>query len=153
MSIGDRTSPKPSSNHHPLWVAFLAGMLNTALSQTPRPVSGRDDKGALAIPADRGRQADTPSDIPVRGWKDILWRIYAGISDDRIMANAAGVVFYALLALFPGTAAIVSIYGFVGDPQAIAAHVDSLAGILPGGALDVLHDQLNRLLAQPKAKL
>ena len=37
----------------------------------------------------RGRSAEKPSDIPARGWKDILWRVYAGISDDRILASAA----------------------------------------------------------------
>ena len=50
----------------------------------------------------RGREADAPTEIPARGWKDILWRVYEEISKDRIVAVAAGVTFYALLALFPG---------------------------------------------------
>ena len=24
---------------------------------------------------DRGRAAETPSEVPVKGWKDILWRV------------------------------------------------------------------------------
>src|SRR5690242_3622872 len=67
----------------------------------------------------RGRSAEKPSDIPARGWKDILWRVYEGISDDRILANAAAVTFYALLALFPALAALVSIYGLFADPASM----------------------------------
>src|SRR6476661_4510942 len=83
----------------------------------------------------RGRSAERPSDIPARGWKDILWRVYAGISDDRILANAAAVTFYALLALFPAIAALVSIYGFFADPATIQQQLDSASGVLPGGAI------------------
>ena len=46
----------------------------------------------------RGRHAETPSEIPAKGWKDILLRVYRGIGDDRILANAAAVTFFALLA-------------------------------------------------------
>src|SRR5947207_15491913 len=72
----------------------------------------------------RGRSAEKPSDIPARGWKDILWRVYAGISDDRILANSAAVTFYALLALFPAIAALVSIYGLFTDRASIQQHLD-----------------------------
>jgi membrane protein len=119
--------------------------------QSPRPASKSDHKA----PADegRGRSAEKPSDIPARGWKDILWRVYAGISDDRILANAAAVTFYALLALFPAIAALVSIYGFFADPASIQQHLDSMSGVLPGGAIDVIRDQLSRLAAEPRGTL
>jgi membrane protein len=118
--------------------------------QNPRPAS-KSDK----VPADdgRGRSAEKPSDIPARGWKDILWRVYAGISDDRILANAAAVTFYTLLALFPAIAALVSIYGFFADPASIQQHLDSMSGVLPGGAIDVIRDQLSRLAAEPRGTL
>jgi membrane protein len=101
----------------------------------------------------RGRHAETPSEIPAKGWKDILLRVYRGIGDDRILANAAAVTFFALLALFPGIAALVSIYGLFSDPASIAQHLDTVSGILPGGAIDVIRDQLTRLTAQPPAQL
>src|SRR5437763_7671352 len=97
----------------------------------------------------RGRSAESPSDIPARGWKDILLRVFRGITDDRILANAAAVTFYALLALFPAIAALVSIHGLFADPASIEQHLDSVSGMLPGGAVDVIRDQLNRLAAQP----
>ena len=67
----------------------------------------------------RGRRAAAPWDIPWRGWKDILWRTYAKIDDNRLLAVAAGVVFYCLLALFPAVAAFVSRYGLFADPHMI----------------------------------
>src|SRR5437764_11042143 len=121
-------------------------------SLSPRP-SRRSEARAAAADDGRGRSAEKPSDIPARGWKDILWRVYAGISDDRILANAAAVTFYALLALFPAIAALVSIYGFFADPASIEQHLDSISGVMPGGATDVIRDQLNRLTAQPRGTL
>ena len=47
---------------------------------------------------DRGRQASSPAEIPSRGWKDILWRVYGNIGDHRILALAAGMTYYSLLA-------------------------------------------------------
>jgi membrane protein len=113
----------------------------------------RDSEGRARAEDGRGRSAEKPSDIPARGWKDILLRVYRGISDDRILANAAAVTFYALLALFPAIAALVSIYGLFADPASIEQHLDSISGVLPGGALDVIRDQLHRLAAQPAGTL
>jgi membrane protein len=101
----------------------------------------------------RFRHAATPSAIPARGWKDILLRVYSNIGDDRVMLVAAGVTFYAQLAIFPAIAALVALYGLFADPSHIAAQVDKLAGVLPSGALDVLRDQLNRVAAQGSSKL
>jgi membrane protein len=101
----------------------------------------------------RGRSADTPSEIPARGWKDILVRVYREISDDRIMAIAAGVTFYVLLAIFPAVAALVSIYGFFADPQTIAEHLNEVSAFLPGGAVEIIGEQINRVVAQGEATL
>jgi membrane protein len=79
--------------------------------------------------------------------------VFAGMSEDRIFDNAVAATFYALLALFPGVGALVSIYGLFADPGTIGSHLDSIAGVLPGGAIDVMRDQLTRLSAQRKTKL
>ncbi len=101
----------------------------------------------------RGRAASTPSDIPARGWKDIIFRIYQNIGDDRIVAMAASVTFYAILALFPAIAALVALYGLFSDPRSIASHVAALSEVLPGGAIQVLSDEINRVAAQANSKL
>lgn len=101
----------------------------------------------------RGRLARHPSQIPARGWKDIAIRVYKSVSDDRILAEAAGVTYYALLAIFPAIAALVSIYGMFADPAEIASTLDGVKGILPGGAIDVVREQLTRIAAQPRSTL
>jgi membrane protein len=84
-------------------------------------------------------------EIPGRGWKDILLRVYHDISENRIFLIAAGVTFYLILAIFPGIAALVSIYGLFVDPHRMVSHLDIVASVAPGGAVDVLRDQLTRL--------
>jgi membrane protein len=119
-----------------------------------RPVDRRSTRGDLVERGDRrGRLAEGPSEIPALGWKDIVLRLYNGISEDRILANAAGATYYALLALFPGIAALVSIYGLFADPNTIVSHVDTVAGFAPGGAIDVVRGQLTRVSAQGSTTL
>lgn len=85
--------------------------------------------------------------------KDIAVEVYRGVSSDRILLIAAGVTFYAILALFPGIAVLVSIYGLFGDPSRIAEHLNTLANVAPGGAVEVLRDQLTRLAHQDSTAL
>jgi membrane protein len=101
----------------------------------------------------RGRRATAPWKIPWRGWKDVLWRTYAGVNDNRLFAVAAGVVFYSLLAMFPAVAAFVSLYGLAADASTIDAHLSLVSGVLPGGAMDILHEQVRKLAASSGARL
>jgi membrane protein len=103
--------------------------------------------------AGRGRKAKSPGEIPAVGWKDIAWRVYRAIQRDRILLVAAGVTYYGLLALFPATATVVSIYGFFADPGTINEQINSLGGLLPGGALEVIGEQAKRIAAQGRGTL
>src|SRR3954470_16534590 len=101
----------------------------------------------------RGREATSPTEIPARGWKDIFWRVYEEINKDRILAVAAGVTFYGLLGLFPALAALVSIYGLFADPATIQDHLNLLSGVLPGGALDIIGEQVKRITSKGSGTL
>ena len=101
----------------------------------------------------RGRHADGPTSIPAKGWKDVAWRLYQEVSDDRVLLVAAGVTFYLLLALGPLLAALVSIYGLVLDPANISEQVGALAGVVPGGGVDILSSQLERLASTNNSTL
>ena len=115
------------------------------LRPTPDRRGTAPTRDPAAPQAGRGRSADTPSEIPAQGWKDILLRVYHGISEDRILLVAAGVTFYLLLSIFPGIAALFSIYGLFANPADIASHLDALANVAPGGAIDVLREEMTRL--------
>jgi membrane protein len=74
--------------------------------------------------------------------------VYSNISEHRILALAAGMTYYSLLAIFPALAALVAIYGVFAEPQSIAKHLDEVSGFLPGGAIEVARDQLTRLASK-----
>jgi membrane protein len=71
--------------------------------------------------------------------------VYGNIGAHRILALAAGMTYYSLLAIFPAIAALVAIYGLFADPSTIAKHFDDVAGFIPGGAADVAREQLTRV--------
>jgi membrane protein len=173
MDGGNDVAFSRSAERPPLWavtVALLAAGLGPRRSESvsglpAKPGSSRigtraaPDQSGRGSASDqsrtksapdqgRGQQAGSPSEIPARGWKDILLRVYRNIGEHRVMALAAGVTYYTLLAIFPAIAALVSIYGLFADPSTISAHLDQISGFLPGGAMDVVRDQLSRVASQ-----
>jgi membrane protein len=117
----------------------------------PEPVSAAHSSDQ---PTDaRGWGAKAPTDISPKGWRDVLVRVFYGISEDRITTIAGGVTFFVLLALFPGLAGLISLYGLFADSGTIGQHLGSLEGILPEGGLQILRDQLQQLTSQPPQKL
>jgi membrane protein len=93
-----------------------------------------------------GRFSGNPFQIPWVGWKDILWRTYVRTGEDRLLAIAAGVVFFGLLAVFPAVTALVSSYGLFADPSTIGANLQTLAVMLPEGSFQIVQDQIARVL-------
>lgn len=101
----------------------------------------------------RGREANTPEQIPPRGWGDIVWRVLYSISADRILSTAGGVAFFAILSIFPATAAIVSLYGLFADASIIGKHLLVLSGFLPNGVIALIADQITLISGQASEKL
>jgi membrane protein len=87
------------------------------------------------------------------GWWTILTNFWAELDRDHVSIMAAGVAFYALLSIFPGMSALISVYGLVSDPATIEHQLNSLAGVLPQEALKLLSDQLHALVSAPRDKL
>ena len=106
-----------------------------------------------ATQAGRGRAATRPTQIPWRGWKDIFWRAYQEIQEDRLLAIAAGVVFFALLALFPAITAIVSMYGLFARPDTISEHIGLISAVAPEQVVAVVEEQIGRLVAKGEVTL
>jgi membrane protein len=137
-------------------LVLLAGMAWAIRAQREPPASDLRDlspaqeplhvQHVRALQNGRGRRAGAPTQIPWAGWKDILWRTYREIQNDRLLAIAAGVVFYSLLALFPAITAGVSIYALFADAGTIAGHIAELSSLLPGGAIDIVSEQVRRIV-------
>jgi membrane protein len=104
-------------------------------------------------PGGRGREADHPSEIPLRGWKDILWRSWAEFSDQNLFLITGGVTYAILIALFPGLAAFVSLYGLAFNTAQIEKQVAALSGVLPAQTQELLSQQLHSLAEGSKGAL
>ncbi|KQW32077.1 ribonuclease [Rhizobium sp. Root274] len=102
---------------------------------------------------ERGRDASAPGDIPLKGWKDVCLRVYHRLLEERVTLTAAGVAFYLLLSLFPGLAALVSLYGLISDPSSIGAQMAFLSDLFPADALDLVLGQLKALSQQNDSTL
>lgn len=100
-----------------------------------------------------GRHADAPQEIPPAGWKDVLWRTYREINDDRVTLIAAAVTYYLLLALFPTLTAFVSIYGLFVDQATVAEHINMLSSVVPEGGMEIVNEQLTRLTSTGETTL
>lgn len=100
-----------------------------------------------------GIGAGNPLHIISSRGKEILLGAYARINRDRILATAAGVVFYGLLAIFPAITALVSSYGIFADPSTISKNLQSLAVMLPGDSFAIVQDEIARVVAKANSSL
>ncbi|MEO6653116.1 MAG: YihY/virulence factor BrkB family protein [Ilumatobacteraceae bacterium] len=102
---------------------------------------------------DRGRNAESPLQIPKLGWKDILLRVKDEWGGDNVGLSAAAVAFYAFLALIPALAAMVSILGLVAQGQDATKLINDLFGALPGDAKSLIDGQLQAISDQSSNSL
>ncbi|MGP9643643.1 MULTISPECIES: YihY/virulence factor BrkB family protein [unclassified Halomonas] len=89
----------------------------------------------------RGRRAKKPDEIPRYGWFDVVWRVLRAAKRDRLTMLAAGVAFYALLALFPTIAAVISLWGLLFDPVEAGRQLYELSRFMPPDAASLIDQQ------------
>ena len=82
-----------------------------------------------------------------KNFKAAFWRFYRRTEQAELDLIAAGVAFYAFLAIFPGAAAIIAIWGILFDPAVIRDEIALLNGVLPPDAFALISEQLDALLA------
>ena len=109
------------------------------------PSAGHQTDPRAVANDDRGRGADTPQEIPAKGWKDIAKRTGKEVKADQVPLLAAGVAFYVLLALFPAIIAGVSIYGLVADPQTVRDQINRLAETLSPETAKLIGQQIQQV--------
>jgi membrane protein len=149
------------------WLAALRGEGEDGPGPSS-PTPGADDGAAAragtgpntdaaptqaAVEAGRGRRAESPTDIPAKGWKDIAARTFAEAKSDHVPTLAAGVAFFALLALVPAMVAFVSLYGLLADPTDVARHVGDLLGAAPSEVQDLVTNQLEAVTSEASGSI
>jgi len=101
----------------------------------------------------RGQRAKQPNHIPLRGWWDIAKRIIKQMSRDNLSLVAAGVAFYALLAIFPAIAALVSVYAYFASPNDISAYLSQFMALLPQSTQEIILSQVSSLAQKSQTSL
>jgi len=86
-----------------------------------------------------------------------LWHIskcsFGEINRDNVSIVAAGVAFFALLALFPLITGCLSIYGYLADPTSAEGHLSLVSGLLPEEVWSLINGQVQSVASAPKTGL
>jgi membrane protein len=124
---------------------------------TKEPVTGRArdaareairESVAEAAPEDpHGRTARHPKEIPASGWRDITVRVWRNLRRHNASLVSAGIGLHGLLAVFPGLAVIMSVYGMFASPQDVLNDLRQFLDVLPPDAAKVLLYQIQNLAA------
>lgn len=134
----------------------LAGALIFAAARLARAVAGGEQQVRSASnggDAGRGRHATSPGAIPSRGLWDVVMRVKDDVGETNLSLIAAGVAFYAFLAIPFGFGALIAAYGLMFDPTDVQRQVDAMAGVLPDDVIRLLGEQLAALTSKPRASL
>ncbi|MGY1807523.1 YihY/virulence factor BrkB family protein [Blastococcus sp. SYSU D00669] len=111
----------------------------------PRPDA---DRVPPDVPSEKelpGVTAEKPTQIPFKGWKQIVKRAWAENKADNMPIIAGGVAFFAFLAIFPALIAAISLYGLVASPETVARQVEDISAQLPDDAASLIGDQLESI--------
>jgi membrane protein len=117
-----------------------------AAGERPAQDPDRPSAGAPTPEELPGIHAEKPTEIPWRGWKQILKRAWAEHRADNMPIIAGGVAFFGFLSIFPALIALVSLYGLVASPETVAQQVEELSAQLPDSAAQLIGDQLTEIV-------
>jgi membrane protein len=95
--------------------------------------------------ASPGREADRPTDVPAKGWLAVAKRVKGEAKRDNVPLLAAGVAFFALLALVPALVALVSLYGLIADPDEVERQVTNALAAAPSEVRNLVQAQLTSI--------
>ena len=102
---------------------------------------GRERTGAGSSPAD----ADTPTRIPVAGWRRVFRRVASHVFSDRLMVQSAGVAFFAVLSIAPVLVTAISVYGAVNTPAQALRQLSGVVAMLPRELQPLMTEQLTTI--------
>lgn len=105
------------------------------------------------VAAGNGRGAESPTQIPPKGWLEISKRTGKQVMADNVSIVSGGVAFYVFVALVPTLIAIISLYGLVADPADVGRQLDPFLSALPPEAAGLVKTQVEKITGQGEASL
>jgi membrane protein len=135
-AAAERAADRPATG------ASSADVVATERREAARPAPHVPSEAELP-----GVHAEKPTQIPARGWVQIVKRAWAENNADNMPIIGAGVAFFAFLAVFPALIATISIYGLVASPETVSRQIESLSGQLPEEAQSLLENQLTSIVS------
>ncbi|RYY15226.1 MAG: YihY/virulence factor BrkB family protein [Alphaproteobacteria bacterium] len=131
---------------HPLILAALAAIGLLAVAKGDQSLSTAEGVQAhVKSQPSQAHAAEAITPKPAPGVWPLAKRVVSETIDNDLMTQAAAITFYTLLSIFPGLTMLVSLFGLFADPVTIMHQVDSLNFVMPGGAIDLLREELNTL--------
>jgi len=82
----------------------------------------------------------------LRRWKQVALATWREAGEDNVSLIAAGVAFYAFLAFVPLLTAFVLSYGLIAEPASVVRHMQTLTGIMPHNAAEIIGGQLSDMV-------
>src|SRR3954464_2212856 len=113
-----------------------------AAAAGPHPDADGPPEGGPSERELPGVTAEKPTQIPLKGWKQIVKRAWAENKADNMPIIAGGVAFFGFLSIFPALIAAISLYGLVASPETVAQQVEAISAQLPNAAADLIGQQL-----------
>lgn len=101
----------------------------------------------------RIKNFESPKKINFTGWKKILLGVKDRIGENNLAIVAAGVAFFAFLAIFPALMALLSLYGLAVDPELAEQQISQLSGMLPEEAFTIIKERVENLISTPGSTL
>ncbi|MCU1435568.1 MAG: ribonuclease [Pseudarthrobacter sp.] len=111
-------------------------------------------KAGQAPAPDDSRKPDSPSDVTKPSWKYITKKTLREFTKDQCPDLAAALTYYAVLSLFPGMLALVSLIGLFGDPaKTTTALLEIVRGFAPAETVNTVSGPVAELASAPAAGL
>ncbi|WP_216641225.1 YihY/virulence factor BrkB family protein [Oceaniglobus roseus] len=86
-------------------------------------------------------------------WWRASWSVFQGMHELNLGLISAGVAFYGMLAIFPGVAALIALWGVFADPLIVDNQLQLLRNFVPEDAFDILDTQINQLILTTSSAL
>jgi len=86
------------------------------------------------------------SNLSFSDWKSILIKVKEQIGENNVVIVSAGVGFFGFMAIFPAIMALISIYGFVMDPQQIEEQVSKINSMMPEQTHEIIQYRVDQFI-------